>query len=772
MTLFFKHLLHSIKRKPLQPLVLILTLTLSIFVLVSSLSIKNSLTEEAQLSMEAQYGSADFMVALNSSSKARFMFTKDAKELLGDRARVVGTYEIILTEPKNEATIFAIASDFYEIGDVFDLSFTSYGGITKEGLPTTALITESFAKENDLCVGDSFNVRLFSEDITYTVGGISPQPYLGKYNVMVDITGVVRALASRSIIASALGESFKPSSTLYIDVNDGYTISECTNILKENSAFSEKSFTDTGTLLKSQSNVDNLNITIDISIILVCLLSMAVAFCCFFILANERYEENLSFTIAGASVAKLNTLQYLEVILYWIVGTILGIALSVGAIKPVYSFIGLRYAQSKISPDTVLISALIILFASLITVTIFILDSYKKRKAYTKSKLFVVFPAIIALVLMVLEFIIPPTFRVAIGTAITVLVLLLTFTLAPALLKFIMRHINNALDKRVLSGNTRGTHIRYAIKNLYSVKALHNASRLIAILIAVVTLATIIIVSSHNNIRIAKSVFNSEYAILGATERCSERISECEEIESLESAYFSTTILKNNISSTLLSVSNIDILSSTLNITELPCGNEAIISRSVAKSLSIKVGDSLFVNCDNKEIELKIKKIQSSPMTYVLFDREEAQIQSNLLIPVFKENVDSNEALNVVSTAIAEDVAVISRMDSIMKEKTETISIYLACGDILLSMIIIFSIIGLLDSLYNSYRTRREEFKLYATSGMSSGGIAKLKTWEIIISLVFGVALGILCALVIIPFMNESMSSFGTELLANLFAKC
>ena len=69
--------------------------------------------------------------------------------------------------------------------------------------------------------------------------------FLGKYNVMVDISGAVRALSQGSVIASALGESFKPSSVLFIDAGNGVSAADCMEALKKSPSFAEKTFTDT-----------------------------------------------------------------------------------------------------------------------------------------------------------------------------------------------------------------------------------------------------------------------------------------------------------------------------------------------------------------------------------------------------------------------------------------------------------------------------------------------------------------------------------------------
>ena len=63
-------------------------------------------------------------------------------------------------------------------------------------------------------------------------------------------------------------------------------------------------------------------------------------------------------------------------------------------------------------------------------------------------------------------------------------------------------------------------------------------------------------------------------------------------------------------------------------------------------------------------------------------------------------------------------------------------------------MIVIFAIVAMLDNLGQSYRARREEFALYRSSGMSAGGVRRMKIFEILIAAGFGVLLGACMAVI------------------------
>ena len=288
--------------------------------------------------------------------------------------------------------------------------------------------------------------------------------------------------------------------------------------------------------------------------------------------------------------------------------------------------------------------------------------------------------------------------------------------------------------------------------------------------VSVVTLAFVVVCGTHNYIDIANELFTAKHAVLGATERCAQRIEACEEVQALDGAYFSTVALDRNIVSLLVSVQSVDALHSALGIEALPSGREAFVSKSVAESLGLALGDDLRVMINGVETQLVVKNIQSSPLPYVCFDCEGVGLMPNLFLPRFGAGVSEAQGLSAVSGAIADDVAVISSVQELLSEKTKSLNVYLACGDILWVMVLLFSAIGVVDCIYNNYRARREEFGLFAVSGMSRGTLRRMKILEVSGALLFGLVSGFWMALLILPFINQALISYGIESLTLFFA--
>ena len=92
MKLFFKHLLRSTLKKPLQPILLTLTLALAVMASIFTLTLERMIDDENSALQAVTYGSADLTVTLDGASTSRFMFVKDAEQILGESAKVAGAF--------------------------------------------------------------------------------------------------------------------------------------------------------------------------------------------------------------------------------------------------------------------------------------------------------------------------------------------------------------------------------------------------------------------------------------------------------------------------------------------------------------------------------------------------------------------------------------------------------------------------------------------------------------------------------------------------------
>ena len=121
MKLFLKHLFRSMRQRPLQPILLILSLSLAIATAIFNYSIEEALDEETKIAQAEGYGSSDLLIELTGSSKSRFMFASDINELLGEEVASVGCLELPVFFGESRETVFGVATDFENVDKQFTL---------------------------------------------------------------------------------------------------------------------------------------------------------------------------------------------------------------------------------------------------------------------------------------------------------------------------------------------------------------------------------------------------------------------------------------------------------------------------------------------------------------------------------------------------------------------------------------------------------------------------------------------------------------------------
>ena len=129
------------------------------------------------------------------------------------------------------------------------------------------------------------------------------------------------------------------------------------------------------------------------------------------------------------------------------------------------------------------------------------------------------------------------------------------------------------------------------------------------------------------------------------------------------------------------------------------------------------------------------------------------------------EGYSEQELLLELADVTASELAAIAPISSLLETRINVINVYLSAANLMLCAIVLFSLIGMLDNLSQSYRTRRQEFELYALCGMTRGDIRRMKSAEIAFASAFGILLGILCAVVCAIAINRAMIAYNFDML-------
>ena len=714
MRLLLRHLVQSIKKKPTQPLIITLTLALSVTMTIFAFTIYGSLTADAELAQAAKYGSADFTVELGGSSDSRFLFASDVRESIGDRANAVGIYQLPLILDGTGDTVNGVATELNSVNDLFSVDFVEYGNVTDSTLSEIAFVSNDFAEQRGISLGDVIYVETMGHKMNYRVEGISDSSFIEIYDVMVDIGSVMRAFADESLLFAALGENFKPCNTVYVDLLDGSSsIGEVIDSLTSDQRFAEMRFVDVRDAGNMDAYTTYLEVTIGVVVALTMLLAGVVTFCCFFMLANQRQEENFSLSCCGAGPRILGIMQYTEVVIYCLIGAPLGALISIPTVQSISGIIGLSYAKPEVSPSIAAISALIMLAVCILTVSLFLAFSKRAfRKGERKHRAKLGAPLLLLCLIAVtlgLMYTVPTKISFAFYCIqLAVLIVFVFFAVSPFLQKFAL------LIDRV----TRGSHsertiaFRYAVKNVSSLKILHNISILCALATLTAITVAFLITCFTAELQAYSSIVQADFTVYNATDRCYEKIESCDEVDTASKFYMNLTD-----GFIVLSSKDTAMYSPILDISEPPIGNEIVINKGLSEKFDVQVGDAFDLEIDGVKHSFCVSDIAETCIGVVVINCDDMNIPYNSILVKGSDDVSRADLLSSLSEATATELAPIQATETLLDKPVNTINTYIRAALVLLCVLSLFFVIGTFDALYECMRARGDDYGLYCLAG-------------------------------------------------------
>lgn len=755
MRLFFVHLLKSIRLRPLQPVILILTVALSVAFTASSLSLGRAISWENADRNSMLYGTSDVTVTQSSSAQARFMLAERAEELLSGSGVAVGALDLILGA-EGDTEVYAAAADFLEIGKVFPLSFSEHLVVTDDTLRESVFVTRELSERLGVSLGDTLTLSIFGLDRAYRVTGISETPLVGGKEALLDIRGVLSALSYHSSLIAALGEDFLPYTTIFIDLNDGVEPSDAIALLRSGADFSDKSFTDLTDVLDGSLVTVTLGFVIGASIAAVSLVAAAVTFSCFYILSLKRREENEAFASVGARPLFLNLMQYAEALIYLLVGAPIGLLLSLPMSLMLDSLVGFEYSRSALTPYSGAVAILVAAVSVVLTVTAFVATRDRGSRKAKKAGLLLPLLFIVVTGLIITPLLSGAARLIsAIISIATILILLLLW--APPVFSVISRAFADRAER-----GRKSASLSYALKNSASVRVLHSSARLVALLVVSLAVTTAMILSSLGFSRLHEIALSGDYAVVNPTERLYARLSD-DYRHSVFKVYQQTGAFENGQTVAVFAADSPLAFGEDMDIRKLPQGDEAVISSASARMLSVEEGDVIGVKVEGRRLELTVSGIASSGLPLIIMDCEHQGIAYNLLLADAQEG-DQAQLLDGLSAAAASEMSLVVGVDELLGQSSRLIDIYVVAGCVIAAALLMFALIGLSDNLYESYKHRRTDFELYLLAGASPADIRRMKLVEVLHTLALGTLGGLLIALPVLLLFNAAGYSLNFEI--------
>jgi hypothetical protein len=432
----------------------------------------------------------------------------------------------------------------------------------------------------------------------------------------------MRLLANDSLLVSALGDNFKPCSTIYISFKDKAFIQDGISLLKEHEQFSDKTFSIVTDSVKNATSSESLVSSVYIIIAMTVCLCVAVVFCCFYILSSQRAQENAVFKSVGALPWRLNILSFVEIAVYWFIGAIFALALSYPLAFSVFERIGFRFISPYYSFNAFILACVILLACALLTVTAFTLTE-RNRKKPRNLKPFVLITFVLFVLAFVLIQIVPKKLAFSAFMLAGTLLLLFLFLFVPSLFKKITAFIDGRFTARLINdGKSKNTSLLYALKNSQKVNVLQNTARLWVLLLTLVLSVGLSLISAEFMIADNKEYISGDFVVLGATDSCYEKIQGVDGVDGVYSLCTAMGEIDSGRTLFMFSASDVEAFNDFFSLSTLPQGNNAFISAGYARMLGLGVGDQMNLTIGDKEICVTISKIINARVNMLVFDSQ------------------------------------------------------------------------------------------------------------------------------------------------------
>ncbi|MCQ2409679.1 MAG: hypothetical protein MJ068_03960 [Clostridia bacterium] len=724
--LFLKHLFESIRRRPAQPIILVLVLALATALCITGFNANRYTNEESLTRLSEQFGNADLYVELGASSPTRFLFTEDVRTYLDDEDEVCGIYTLPVFIDGTDF-VYGIASDYQEISDMFEFPFTETKPLYKSDVKDSIFISSALAEKYNVSSGDKLSLSILGVNKDFTVYGIAKYPFLSNSDILMDISAAVDTLSSGSLFLSMIEDEFIPSSKVFIkcsgDINE--TIDRITG------GIAHINVTKAGDYVSP-------NIAVRFIVLLIVSITIFFAFtiiyCCFAVISRQRKEENDLFYAAGARGNMLNLLSMFEMFIYWLLGSAIGIGLSFPVSDLYVALSQFVYVETSITVAAVLPSLGILLAASQGSLIIcMLLDKRKKKnnKITSQSNDKVMIIVLLTLIAAAIAIGLGSVFgafeaKPALGM-IEYFVALVGGYLASRLLYF-------ALAKKLSLKENFSVTRSYALKNSYRVPSNANATSVFMVLFTILLTMSLVIAYAYVDIDELKDTVRGDYLVENVSVNSYETVKNTEGVDEtyqLFLVYGNFEYKGKTQRLEMLSASSPEAYDSRLGIDRMPEGNEAFMPVPVAEKFHINLGDEIVLNYSGKEYHFVITEFFTYNSFVIIVNQEYTELPYGFVSVLKEDGYDTSQLYKNLTDALAFDNAVIVDKsvyaDTMIKESVPLV----ACADFTTIFIVIFAIVGILDSIISSYISRKEEFDNYIASGMCRKDVRKMISSEV-----------------------------------------
>ncbi len=771
MRLFLKHIARSIKRAPLQPILICLTVMLSVALSITCFSLAEFFGKRTEHLTRAQTELGDLLITARTDSAAHLLFEEQAEVLIADKGEVLGDFSLtaLLAGEGERATVTVSAVDLERADAFYSFTYLSYGNFTNQNLARALVISEDMATANHLSVGDTVTLRILDTDLSYTVQAVAKNTgLLAQSDALISISGLTQLLAARAPIIASLGDAFQPCTRLMIRVFSGVDVDAVQASLLASREFSDKAVSKTENTLQNDFLILIQITFVAVFLVLLLLLALFVIATALALLHRRRSEEYALFAAIGAAPRQITLLIYAESMIYALFGALFGALLAV----PMVRGAGALYPTEHVTPQ---IGAFAVLFGVLIALLLMAActavrlhrDRVKGRRggnAQRKKELpmrELLFGAVILAVCVLLLAVLPVACHFVTAVIAMLAIVWLVFLLAPLFLGQLACLLQKIAERRTV---IRGT-LWLAAKNVKNGRNLRYAGRLLTVFLS---LLLPIVICQHviiSQIHVMTEELPFDFILTNASAGLQQELDENPAVAGkMHFTYILGVGMPNDTNAIAASFEG-DIalcMPPSLQPSHVPEGREIMISQGLATRSGAAVGDTVPLSIGGVSYDFVVTEILRVNSNFLYFDAASVGVARDMLCVRLQEH--SVEDTNSLVATLEADGAILLPPQQIFGNMPMTLHGHVALMKYMSALGIILSAIGCINVFSQQYRARSQERRILCDCGMTRRAMLAMHVAEGALIVLAALLLAALAVSGICLLLDRGVRTFGMTL--------
>ena len=777
MKFFWKHIWRSVRRAPLQPLFILLTVVCSVAVAVTALRLSVAFTGHSEKIAGENQLLGDLLISMRGDSNVRMLFREDAQELIGDKGDVIGEFRLSGFAERGEEDLFVSVSavDLEKTDAFYQFVYTEYDTFTRENIDSSAVLSVTAAEKLGVWVGDTVTVRVLGESFSYTVRAVAEESgLLTDSDMLVSTHRISRALASRVPAIAALGDAFVPYTRLLVRLNDAAEGEAVKQLLESSDSFENMNVELTARESQYRFLALTQSVILWLPSVLILLLTVFLILNALHWLHTQRRTDTALFCACGASERHLALLQYMENGAYALLGSMGGLLLSF----PLVQWAGAQYEwqTERLLPNPASLlfgffwAVLLIegctawhLYRHKLLPLAEQLQEVEGTNLPTPPKKMQWLPFGLSLLFFAIACAVPIKLRFIPAIVALILFVLFLFSAVQNLFGWMARGVQRLLELQ----KRPPWSLLFACKRLQTCSLLRHVARLFTILLSLLFALTVCVDTLQEQMLNMTDAVSSDYVAANADEETVAAVAAHPDVEGvLRFSYLPLVDVENGTTAFAFSVS--DSAEGFLSFAGLPetrpQGDEVILSVGIAALAGADVGDELRLTVDGVSHTFTVSEIVKTHMHFVTFDVETLGMKHELLGINWREGVDSARAYEEVCALLEQNAAVLIDPQDIFETVPQTVTSHvtiLRSGVGVASILTLISCIHVLSQLYHA---QKQEHAILCQNGMTRGGIRRMIATELLVAVILSVLFSAVFGSILCALANFGIRSFGIVL--------